>query len=298
MKKIFSLAVLLMAAAIGLSAQNSTVDGVTYSNDDPYFVASGRFSAAMEKKIVRGLSVGISEELRLRYKENALGQGLDRMYTSLYFKYRPIKYLRLGLGYDFISAWKKRYADPDATDLTGIETVSYWEYRHRLSFDVSGIYKINDLQLSIRERIQMTHYMDPTLDVFEQPRNLVALKSRFKIAYAPKKWAWKPYLSAELRNSFNEVNLEKSAFDRKKVNGEYRLKMQDADYSEAYLNRVRVVLGTEWEINSRNSLDFYLLYDYSFNKDIKVTNTKRYLKSVTGEPSNTLALGVAYTFGW
>lgn len=300
MKKIFLAAALLFAACFCLSAEDSdsvVKDGVTYSNEDPIFIASGRFSVGADFKLARGLHATVAEELRLRYKEGAPTQGLDRLYTSLGLNYKVCPYVKLGLGFDFINVWKVKniYADEAKTVVSFTE--KYNEMRHRVSFDVTGMYKFHGWQFSLRERLQMTHYTDPYFDSFEEVRNALALRSRLKVSYSAKRVPLKPYVAAELRNTLNSVNLSKSSFDRIRKNGGDRLVMLEPSYSDAYVDRIRAEIGTEWTINARNTLDFYIIYDYGFKKEIKVSNEKRYLTALTGCPSNTLALGIAYTFG-
>lgn len=298
-RKLLLAAALLCAMSFGLSAETETTekDGVAYSNEDAAFAASGRFSAGAEFKIARGLKVSVAEELRLRYKEGALSQGLDRLYTSVGLSYKPIEYLKIGLGYDFINVWKMKniYADEEKTIVSEVD--KYNQMRHRVSFDLTGIYKYQAWQFSLRERIQMTHMVDPYLDTFEEARNALALKSRFKVSYSARTIPLKPYFSAELRNTLNSVDIESSSFERVTKKSGDRLVMLTPDYADAYVDRIRLELGTEWLLDSHNTLDFYLLYDYGFEKKIKVSAEKRYLKSVTGCPSNTIALGIAYTFG-
>ena len=61
------------------------------------------------------------------------------------------------------------------------------------------------------------------------------------------------------------------------------------------MNRVRLSLGMEWKINRQNILDFYTLWDYSFDKDIDAKRSGG-LKSVTYINGYSLSIGVAYKF--
>lgn len=299
MRKIIFSTALLCAVVFNLTAGNEGYekDGVIYSEEDAAFSASGRFSAGAEFKLGRGFHISIAEELRLRYKEDASRQGLDRLYTSVGISYKPIQYLKIGVGYDFINLWKQKniYADEEKTIISGVNR--YSQMRHRVSFDVTGIYKYQAWQFSLRERVQMTHMVDPYLDSFEEPLNALALKSRFKVSYTARTIPLKPYFAAELRNTLNSVNLDKSGLEKVRKSGEDRLVMLSPSYSDAYVDRIRLEVGTEWLLNSHNRLDFYLLYDYGYEKELKVSANKRYVKSYTGCPSNTVALGIAYTFG-
>ena len=69
-------------------------------------------------------------------------------------------------------------------------------------------------------------------------------------------------------------------------------------YNDAYLNRVRGTLGTEWKISKQHSLDFYLLGEYTYEKVLDVEKDGPTLRSLTYDQNFNAALCVAYIFSF
>lgn len=235
MKRFLTVAVCLLALCRPAAAQI----------DEPVeYDFRGRISAEIDKKIVDGFHISLSEEFRLKNDFTAV----DRFYTSLGLSYKPCPYFKMGLGYTLMNIhdWSS-------------DTESWsWKMRHRLNFDLSGMYRVGNLKFNLRERLQYTYKMGD-MNVFQSPRNELVLRSRLKISYAFQTKAVEPYMSVELRNTLNAVSYSSYTHDAEPGD--------NVRYDDAYISRVRMQPGVEWRLSRRSSLDFYLLADYLFEKD-------------------------------
>ena len=223
-----------------------------------------RASAELDWKMTNALHLSIEEEARL------YDMSFGKMYTTAALSYKFGRHLKVGAGYSYIGA-----LDDDV-----------WKSRHRGFADVTGSVRVGDFKISLRERFQAT-YKAYDINTFQKPQTAYALKSRLKVVYDIPHCAWAPYVSTELRTALNAVDYS-SLGTTKQTAG-------TVSYSDVYCNRLRTVAGTEWRVNRKNYLDFYLLYDRDFARDIDATAEGR-AKSYTVTPLNNISLGIAYRF--
>ena len=129
--------------------------------------------------------------------------------------------------------------------------------------------------------VQLTHKTED-LNVWQETRNQLTLKSRFKVQY--KGFAnLEPYGLLELKTLLNDPLYRSGSF---------------AGYTHAYITRYRGGLGLEWKVSPQHALNFYGLFDYNYTVDIDANRAGTVLKSVgTGRVLNT-TLGVGYTFSF
>ena len=128
----------------------------------------GRISAEIDKRIVSGFHISLSEEFRMKDNFTAV----DRFYTSLGLSYKPCPYFKLGLSYTLMNIhdWS---SDSESWS---------WKMRHRTSLDLSGMYRTGNLKFNLRERLQYTYKMGE-MNTYQSPRNELMLRSRLKISY-------------------------------------------------------------------------------------------------------------------
>ena len=116
----------------------------------------------IEKKLGR-FSVEASAGMRFddavsRLTRTDLGVGVD---------YKLLKFLKLGVGYDFI----RDYTGPEeevhynsSKGMNGYDVKqSYWRTKHRFHFDATGKYRVGRFTFSLRERYQLTRNMAVTV---------------------------------------------------------------------------------------------------------------------------------------
>lgn len=271
----------------------STFTALAQVNEDIDTDFRARMSVEVDKRIVRGLHIGLSEEFRL--KDNLTS--VDRFYTTLGISYKFCPYFKAGISYTLMNLHK---FDSDA-DRWG------WDLRHRTSLDLIGSYRLGNVKFNLRERFQLTHRTGE-MNVYQNPRNAFVLRSRLKVSYDFANRPVEPYFSVELRNTLNAVHY--SAPEYTAVPGD------NISYNDVYINRVRLQPGIEWKLDSRNSFDFYILADYVYEKDIdasKSGNLKKYkdesgnvITDISGNPVYCIfyrpawnfSLGVAYKYAF
>jgi len=252
--------IIIFAAAAACAALFASQTARAQVKLDDEYDFRGRISAEIEKEIIDGLSVSVSEEVRLRDKFT----DLDRFMTTAYISYKPISYVKVGLGWSMINA-------TEDNPFEEVDSKYLWKIRQRLFVDVTGMYKVGGWRFSVRERLQST-VRPGDFNNFQNPRHEIALRSRAKVAY--NFGQLQPYVLLDLKTLLNEVNPD--SLPRTKA----EIETAEVKYNDAYVSRVRVSPGLEYKITKRHSLDFYILADYCMDKTID-TNAEGRLKQVT-----------------
>ena len=231
----------------------------------------GRISLGVEKKIVKGLSVSLEEEIRVSNKFSTF----DRLHTSLGLEYKINKYFRVGAGTILINNYKP--------------VTQKWVHKQRVYLDLTGRYKAGIVVMSLRERLQMTHRYG-TFNRTETTPNLLSLKSRFKVALDFDKL--EPYVFFEARNIFNGPSVTVGDFD----DNEEMYNFTFNGYKNMYFDRFRTSAGLQWNISKQHSIDVYFLGDYVQYVTIDTDKTRKYLKSKYVDKGFISTFGVGYKF--
>lgn len=264
MKRIFTM---LLAVALPLLAS------AQISESDLETDLGARIGATVDKKLAKGLHLQLEGEAR--FNDNF--SNFKRWDLGLGMTYKVNPYFKIGGGYMLINR-------ENSSDV--------WKIRHRVYLDAMGSVSAGDWRFSLKERLQLTH-RDVNAYKHQTTPNSLTLKSRLKAAY--KGFGnWEPYGYVELRNVFNDPactatwNSVSEAFEDYSFTG----------YTHAYANRLRGSLGVEYKINASHSLDFYLLGDYTRDKEIDTGSSGTVLKSITWERGFMTALCVGYKFSF
>lgn len=232
-----------------------------------------RTSVTLDKKLAKGLHLTAEYQLRT---ENALSK-IDRHQASLGLTYKFNDWLKGGLEYTFYD----RYG-----------TNAGWQPRHRASAFLTFGYRVGDWRFSLREMVQLTHKTED-LNIYQENRNPITLKSRFKIQYKGFA-AVEPYVFFELKNVFNDpacsatYNSATGAYTDYSFNG----------YTDTYVSRYRGGLGLEWKLSRMHSLEFYGLLDYCNDKNVDTNKEGTKLKSLTWDQKLRPTVGVGYKFSF
>lgn len=257
------------------------IQAQTDVKDDPEFGA--RISLGLDKKIVKGLHITLEEEARFDNNFSSF----DRLQTTLGIQYKVHNNIKLGLGYAFIAPYSPSNA-------------AFKNLRHRLMADITGTLKMGNWNLSLKERFQWTYRMGD-INLFQNPRNLLGLKSRLMLKYKGGRII-EPYVSVEVRNVFNAPSVS-AYFDGTDYMTESGATTGDpgwflTGYDNCYVNRVRSCLGMDVKINKKHNLNFAFLADYVRDKVIDANSDGTKLKSytkVTGFVGNICA---SYVFSF
>lgn len=269
----------MMVALLPLAAAAQTEESL-----DPE--VGGRVSVSLDKKIIRGLHVSLEEEVRF---DNNFGS-FDRFHTTLGATYKVLPYLKVGLGYSLINGYSSSEG-------------AFKSARHRFFFDVTGSYRFGDWQVSLRERVQMTHRTG-SFNEYQNTANAWALKSRVKVAYKGLR-RWEPYASFEIRNTLNAPTVSAvynqstdtwgyyngSTFNTKGEAGWFL-----DGFNNMYINRLRGTLGVDYRIDKRSTLEVCLMADYSIDKEVDANAEGTKLKAYTEERGFTGWLCASYSY--
>ena len=272
----------------------------TFAEDDPWREDArpdfgGRVSAEIDKKLAKGLHGFANGEFR--FNDNF--GNFSRYQGTAGVSYKVNDYLKTAVSYTFIETKKTK----DSTDI--------WKARHRFTFDLTGSYRIGDFKLSLRERFQVTHRTDD-VNEYQDNKNACVLRSRFMAQYKGLS-DWTPYAYVDVRNTLNAPK-----WSYKFDNGNFR-SITDSTHidstnfqgnKDVYINRVRLGLGAEWELSKQHSFDFFVLYDFCFDRDIDVKKkskikkdgtvkyNKNDLESVLYRKSRNVSIGIGYKFSF
>lgn len=238
-----------------------------------------RISVGMDKKIIKGLHVTLEEEIRF---DNNF-KSFDRFHTTLMLKYKVHKNIKLGLGYAFITPYSST-------------NKAFKNFRHRLMFDITGTLHLGRWNLSLKERFQWT-YRAGDINVYQNPRNMLGLKSRLTLRYKGSKVA-EPYIYVEMRNVLNAPAVSAYYDGTNYLTEEgYSTDVPGwflSSYRNGYVNRVRGSIGVDVTIRKHHVLNFCFLADYVNDKVLDANSEGTKLKSYTKERGFVGNFGIGY----
>lgn len=206
-------------------------------------------SADVTKKIDKKLSIGIEGEYRLTDHIKTT----DRWSIGISADYKLTKGIKVDAGYDLLSSYnpaKVTEKENEDYEIERTETESYWYLRHRLHASVTGAIKAGNWKFSLRERWQYTYRPektytrtktidDGTPKIKTKTREGWAqnlLRSRLAVEYQVKAIHLTPYVSCEM-------------------------------YSTDRIEKMRYSAGMEYDINKRNKVKLYYLYQNKADED-------------------------------
>ena len=260
---------LLICALALLSPGIARAQGTVNALENDF---GGRMNVTADKKIAKG--VHLFAEGEARFSDNFSSMGRYQGGAGLSWKIN--KTFKAGAGYTFI---RKQNSE-------GI-----WKARHRFYLDGTISLRAGDWRFSLKERLQLTHR--DVGNAYQTTPNSLALKSRLKVS-------WKglrdvtPYGYIELRNVFNDPSVQATWSTASLAYGDYSF----GGYNDVYVNRIRGAVGAEWELSKKHSLDFFLLTDYNYDKNIDTNSEGTKLKSLTWDQAINVSLGVGYSFSF
>ena len=234
MKRFFLLLAITMMA-YNVQAQLPAAPIETSDSD-----LQARVKAAIEFPLGEKVSLTWGEQLRMK---NMLGD-VDKVLSSLTLDYEPWRFLEVGTEYAFVNERK------------GAED---WRIKHRINFNVTGKLKVGRFDLSLRERVRFVVRSYDT-NPYETPNPFTTLRTRLKAAYnTPTRW--KPYAYVELYTTLNAPAAVANCLQ----NPLSSANIEDDDY----MNRIRVVLGSEVKLGQKHKMDLH--YMLNINRSHKMS---------------------------
>lgn len=243
----------------------------------------GRISVGVDKKITKGVHITLDEELR----QNDNFGSFERLQTNIGAKFKVHPNIKIGFGYSLINPY-------DTTDK------AFANARHRLSFDIAGNLDFGKWNVSLKERLQMTHRTG-YFNTYQNPRNALALKSRLTAKY---KYSERlaPFAYLEIRNTLNApvilANFDGTNYltDAGSTSGEAGWFLDG--FCGSYLNRIRGAFGVDYSFDRHNALNFCLLLDRISNKVVDANAEGTKLKSYTRETGFVANIALAYVYSF
>lgn len=223
---------LLLTAIMATSAMAQ--EGIPTLAESSDSDLQARFKASLEIPLSDKWSLTWGEQLRLK---DSFGK-IDKVLSSLTLDYEPWKFLEVGTEYAFVNE-KKSAGD--------------WRIKHRINFNVTGKVSVGRFDLSLRERIRFVVRSYDTNE-YETPDPFTSLRTRLKAAYNNAS-RWKPYAYVELYTTLNAPE----------VTANY---LHDALHHDNYINRVRLVFGSELKLSDRHKMDLH--YMLNINRSYKI----------------------------
>lgn len=225
MKKILLL-VVTIAISIGAVAQEFTPSYYESSDSD----LQGRFKVAMDIPLSQKVKLTWGEQLRTKDSFRSV----DKILSSLSVAYTPWKFLEVGTEYAFVNEWQGKQ---DGSDIR-------WRTKHRWNIDITEKLTAGRFELSLRERVRM-EFRGYEANKYTDPNPFTTLRTRLKAAYKnPSRW--KPYAYVELYTTLNAPKRVENC-------------LRDPLERDNYINRVRIVLGSELKISDKHKMDFHYM---------------------------------------
>lgn len=228
---------------------------------------TGRIGVELDFELSRHLSLGI--ENSLRFKNDF--KSFDRNYLTAGLSYKPLTYLKAGVGYTFMSLW---HDGKKSTDYK-----KYWDLRHRVQADVSGILPIGNWKITLRERVLGT-FRTLKFDPLEKVSPEFSLRTKISAEYTSRRRPLTPYVSVELSNTLNVPDF----------------------IGRNYIDKIRNRLGLKWRLTRRSYLDFFYRFDVGYNMDVNIDYKKDKVTikgvDVRTEKTYTHIIGITYCFNY
>jgi len=248
----------------------------------------GRASIGVDYKIKKGFHLTVEEELRA----DSNFSELNRLQTTIGLTYKPVTWLKLGVGYALINPYKTNKELDDETYYTG-----FWAPRHRVFADATGYLTFGSFQFSLRERLQFTHNAYEDLNVYQTTRNALALKSRVGVKY--KGWKmFQPSASLEIRTALNDPWGTMSGSQQTNNSGKTYYAYTHTGYTHIYNNRYRVNIGADIKLTKQHVLEPYILLDSCSDYEIDTNSSGTRLFSAAYNDYFVVSIGLGYTFNF
>ena len=265
MKKLL---IALAFAACPLLASAQTVSDMSYD-------LQSRTSIGADWKIVKGLH--LEGEYELRSRDNFSDISSHR--ASLGLSYKIGAGFKAGVEYTYIHNHKSN--------------AGTWAPRHRVSASASYTLKSGGWRFSLKEQLRLTHKADA--NEYEEPVDAITLKSRFKVSYKDL-GKFEPYLFVEGRNLLNAALVDATYSTVSKTWANYSF--GGYGFAQPYFNRMRGAVGVEYSIDKHSAIDFCVMEDYCYERNIDVSKDRTALKSFTLDPALNTVICLGYKFSF
>ena len=255
----------------------------------------------IEKAITKKWDVGVDLEYR--------AQNRARFSAGLSTSYKPWKFLKLGIGYNFLYSQrpdkyknKDEGTEDDEKWTRGYNlTPEYWFPRHRFSIEATGSIKLwNCIKISLRERYQITHSKARTInklkyrDKYENHTELITHEDEITVDYSTIPWTIIIPPPTEVHEVLHEHKVEwvseekpaytdqvlrsriKFEYDKKRcpfspfISAELHNSVKSGD--NMLLQKIRTAAGMTYKFRKHNEVTFAYILTFDINDIDDETN--------------------------
>ena len=245
----------------------------------------------IEKSITKSWDVGLDLEYR--------AQDRARFSTGLSTGYKLNKYLKFGIGYNFLYSFRPekhkekntQAEDPDNYYIGYNLTPEYWFPRHRFSAEATGSIKLwNWFKISLRERYQLTHAKARNVDKMKYRQQYTTVWETIEDPDDP--WNWEMVevkdvpdgeptetWETEVKPAYTDQVLRsriKFEFDKKRnpfspfVSVEFHNSVTVGDHM--LLQKIRTAIGSSYKFRKRNEISLSYIITFDLNDIDDETN--------------------------
>ncbi len=267
MKKTLFLTLVLLFPFVAEAAEVSYAD----LQDSTATAAQIRLGADFDWRWNR-VNLGLSEELRFNLMP---AQEFYLANTTAYVDVKIIRsYFHAHAGYQL----RLRANKFGTANLTTGKLL-----RHRVFFGLTehvkfGMYK--QFTLSLRERAVLNmRFDDPNL--YEKQAYAWEMRYRLQLQYKALSLPLTPYVWTEIDHTCNATDFQKYY-----------------NNGHNYITASKTALGLKWKLNSNNTLNFFIRYDWTRDIDVDSNKLGTIVKQAIQEKQHAVILGVNYNFGY
>ncbi len=250
--------------------------------------------AEVEKKLAKGLNLGVEGEARFKEMTNfAKGVNhMERLELGLKMTYKVCDYVRVGGGYAYRAYLK------DGKESTNWE--NYWSDRHVVHLEATASYKVSQWKFSLRLRPELTVRTD-SINTLEKVRNFFELRTRLQAEYEFRSVPVEIFAYVEMFNTLNAINPNNTLNKVYAMHGAKNPGTYYCSWSGQYINDIRASVGVSYRFDKRNSLKVYYRFFHDIGRDIHLNknyanNFKEFTVTRELEYNHMLGIGYSYSF--
>jgi len=315
MKKLILIALLASCPLLPILAQEGSDEVGVWSE------------IGVEKAITKNWDAGLDFEYRAQNK--------SRLSAGLSTSYKVNKYLKLGIGYNFLYSYRPdkykekntKEEDPDNYYIGYNHTPEYWFPRHRFSVEATGSIKLwKWLKVSLRERYQLTHCKARSVDKLKVRQAYTTKVDMLWLEpgpdddpFDPKFWEATPVYNydvpdgeptetweSELKPAFTDQVLRsriKLEFDKKRnpfspfISAEFHNSVSKGDHM--LLQKIRTAAGVSYKFRKHNEVSLaYILTLDMYDVEFNYDLSNNITRDVVRLHDRMHAINVSYKYSF
>lgn len=246
MKRIAFIIFLLSCMPFCVSAYDEV-----YADNDVEHSAGMRVGAYFFHRPIPELELILAEDIRMRDNFTKF----DMFLTTAELSYLVNNYFKFGAAYSLLAYFRDGNSYSDYK--------SYWELRNRIYLHATGSVSAGNFKFALREQLRCTFRGNDYYDDRTAVNPIIDLRTRLRVQYAIRSKPLIPYLSVEMFNPLNRAE----------------------QGSRDWISALQYKIGLVWQVDNKNSLEFFYLLDQKLGHNVKINDTANCL---TVSPDNDM----------